>query len=135
MTPFAFPISEGGPGVRGQRPRDKADGPTDHDRCHCRTADHLRKHARPALGYALVPRISRARLPRLSYSAERRSRLREHRQPSSFDCIARGPGIRSLATFPYCAEMRANSPVLATAYIWRDRTSTARRLAFERSVV
>jgi hypothetical protein len=30
MTPFASPISEGGSGVRGQRPRDKADGFTDH---------------------------------------------------------------------------------------------------------
>src|SRR5262249_15260633 len=34
MTPFASPISGGGPGVRGQRPRNKADGFTDGYRCH-----------------------------------------------------------------------------------------------------
>src|SRR5260370_35510868 len=64
MTPFAPPISEGGPGVRGQCPRDKCDGFTsDHGRCDCCTAVHLGNMPARDLGYALVPRISRARLP------------------------------------------------------------------------
>jgi hypothetical protein len=54
MTPFASPISEGGPGC-GAAPREKADGFTDHDRCDRRTAVRLGKHACPGSGLRARP--------------------------------------------------------------------------------
>jgi hypothetical protein len=59
--PICIPISEGGPGVRGQRPRDKADGFTSGHRCftRCTLPDQGRRDSRSrerAVHPAYIPR-------------------------------------------------------------------------------